>query len=230
MAEDANLSSWVAEVIEDGKKDINKEDDFCNEKEDDWRNSMDEDELYESLTPHLGLTPTQPDPMLKGSLGMSGTIERRIGSPERIPEISLASPVEGYGDGITLGGATALPDDTLAYIEGVEDIPFEVTGLEVLTYPDEYKLSDNSEEHTGSKNRQTDRQEGLTKNILYMSTPAPPVKDSSHHNSGKLSFRHYVNPICLANYDDQEGPQHSDDPPPTRMTSPVQWFRTYCLV
>ena len=124
----------LKDSTEDGVVKDDKEDDILAEKEDDWRNSMEEDELYESLTPFLSPTPA-PSDTIPGSLELIERDNRGKETPRRVPDILLASPVEGGADVLTLGEPTAPPlVAPPPFWDVVDDDSFEDLGGDVM-YP-----------------------------------------------------------------------------------------------
>ena len=158
---------------------------------------MEEDELYESLTPFLSPTPA-PSDTIPGSLEIKERDNRGKETPRRVPEILLASPVEGGADVLTLGEPTAPPlVAPPPFWDMVDDDSFEDLGGDVSSTLSEYMMMKKDGGEAVRMVEDSELDVAVPRDTLYVSTPAPSGGMISNDNTGKLSQNIIVNPFCL---------------------------------
>ena len=199
-----------------------KEDDFCEEKEDDWGKSMEEDDLYNSLTPYLGdPTPTLPSPRPEGSLERSRNPSKEKEAPRMVPGDHTAIPVEGHGGGTTLKGATVQPESVPPFCEVVDDRPF---GGDDATAPTTLeacrRLGGDGILRRYKMDEQTDMMMNGRMNRLNSETPAPPVDSHTKQQAMGLSQNTLSEPedTDIEKERDDMPDIGIDDPPPNLMS------------
>ena len=228
LGDDEELSSWVATAIATTTgTGGSKEDDICTEKEDDLGMSMKEDDLKKGQTPSLGgLTPTPPYPNTEGSLEKQKNLNRVKESPRRVPDVTIASPVEGYGGVNTLGGSTAHSDVTPQFYTVGEDDLFGGGDARVLTLLEGYKIPETVNDDILCMKEQTDRDILGSMGKQNDTPPAPPVNNLSRQDTGKLSHYDLTKPACLVSGVREGVKIGYEDPPPKLISTLVHWNRT----